>query len=646
MAIIGIPSTRVSDMFVRERLIEQMQLDQRELLRLQTQLTTGRQFERPGEEPIAALRVMSMQRLLEQKAQVRDNVTTTRSFLDATDVAMSDVASLVAEARALAVTMSSDATVDETQREAAVQQLDETIGRLMDIGNQVFRDRYLFAGSATDTTPFQLKWSSSVEYFGNEEQLPSYCDVDLLLPSNVSGSVVFGAISEPVRGSVDLDPALTANTRLADLHGGEGITLGSIVISDGLNASTVDLSTAETIGDVAALIAANPPQGRTLDVQITATGLTMQLDAAPGDLSIREVLDGTTAYELGILEESGVGNNPLVGENLDPALRKTTRLAELLGGGLDQTGLEILNGGNTYAISFAAAETVEDVLNLLNGSEAGVLAEINATGTGIDVRSRLSGEDFAIGENGGTTATQLGLRTLTRETKLEDLNYGRGLNTHDGVDFTIELTDGTVLDIDLTTEETIGDVLDLINAVAGGSLGAGLVSYGNGIELVDTNGGAQPLTVTRTTGSFAANELGLIPQGEDSVSVSGGPPVVLSGDDPNPQETAGLFTGLLRLRRAVEENDLAGIERAVQILDVHVLESNLARAELGARMQGLEALDDALETENIQLREAMSQDYDADFAQVTSELMARQIALQAALMTTAESFRLTLLNYL
>ncbi len=645
--IIGIPTTRVSDVFVRQRLVQQLQYDQRELFRLQTQLSTGRQFELPGERPVAALRVMGLQRVLEQKEQVKSNLSTTQSYLTATDVAMSDVSSLIAEVRGIALTMMNDATVDDTQRQVAVYQVEEAIRRLMDIGNQVFRDRYLFAGSITDVLPFQMRENSTVEYLGNEEQLPSYCDVDLLVASNVTGSEVFGAISEPVRGSIDLDPILTDDTRLADLRGGEGITLGSIAISDGTNTSIVDLSTAETIGDVAALIAANPQDTRSLNVQITTTGLEIQLDPAPGNLSIREVLGGTTAYELGILEETGVGNNPIVGEDLDPILRSTTPLADVLGGGLDlASGLEIVNGGSTYTISLASAETIEDVLNLLNGSGAGVLAEINATATGIDVRSRLSGEDFAIGENGGTTAAQLGLRTFTRQTELENLNFGRGLNTRDGVDFTIQLTDGTLLDIDLTTERTIGDVLDLINAVAGGSLDARLALFGNGIELVDSNGGAQPLTVIRTHGSFAAIELGLIPPGENSASVSGGPPAVLTGVDVNPMETEGLFTALLRLQEALEVNDPAAVERAVEILDTHVGKANLARAEVGARQQRLDALKASLDSEDVQLREALSLEYDTDFAEAISNLTARQAAFEAALMTTAEISRMTLLNYL
>ena len=68
--IVGIPTTRVSDLFIRQRLLQQMQYDQRELVRLQTQLGTGRQFQLPGEESVAAMRGMGLQSLLERKEQV------------------------------------------------------------------------------------------------------------------------------------------------------------------------------------------------------------------------------------------------------------------------------------------------------------------------------------------------------------------------------------------------------------------------------------------------------------------------------------------------------------------------------------------------------------------------------------------------
>ena len=554
MTIAGIPSTRVSDQFVSQRLLQQVQFDQVEMFRLQTQLSTGHRFETPGEDPISAGRIVSLQSLLEQKDQVRTNLTTNQSFLSSTDVAMSSISGMIADVRGAAIAVIGTAASEE-QRNAAAMQVNEAIMQLLDAGNQNFRGRYLFAGATTETRPFEMVGQGVIEYHGNEDRLMSYSDVDLLFETNVDGSYVFGAISEPVRGSTDLNPVLGFDTRLSDLRGGEGISSGSIAISDGTNTSIIDIAGAETVGDVAQMLRDNPPSGRTLDVEITTTGLKIRLNQdEAGDLSINEVGRGTTAGELGILTEMGIGLGTVEGGDLDPILRKTTRLDDILGSrartvvftpgndndiileatrngadlngttirfvddpavtfgneivtydavageivisiddgntqaqhvveavnaanaagtlpftarhdSLDQkinpgtgiipatpiaevagttaygsgvdfdrdSGLQIENGGEVHTVRFNTAQTVEDVLNILNGAGAGVLAEINADATGIDVRSRLSGADFAIGENGGTTATELGLRTFTGQTRLEDMNHGFGTMDADDV---------------------------------------------------------------------------------------------------------------------------------------------------------------------------------------------------------------------
>jgi len=999
---IGIPTTRISDLFLRQRLLAQVQSDQRELFRLQNQLSTGYRFQLPSEDPVASLRVISLQRLLERKEQVQANLTTNQSYLSSTDAALSRVSELVTEIRAESLWVTSTIPTD-AERLAVAQQVQQAISQLVDTGNQRFRGRHLFAGSTTEARPFEAIAEGGVKYFGNEEELLSYSDIDLLFATNVSGSEVFGAISEVVKGSVDLNPVLTYNTRLADLRGGLGIGPGSIAVSDGSSTSVIDISGAETIGDVAALIRANPPESRALFVEITATGLRIQLDPATGsgNLSIREVGAGTTADELGILSETGVGNNPIVGEDLNPILRNTTPLADILGTrsravirsngadndiileattpgtlldgvtisfrddpgvaagsetvdydpvaktivvGIDEghttaeqvvaalndplvapglpftarldplgtenggrglipgtppgevagttaggsgepfdrdSGLQIVNGGATYTISLATAETIEDVINALNGSDAGVLAEINEDATGINVRSRISGMDFAIGENGGTTASQLGLRTFTSETRLESLNFGRGasdsqsvstyaeatfesmgqnndlafrarstgsewndfvisfvdsggppgsetlsydpvaktitfaitpgsttandvvnlfnttpgarddfeiflapegepsndgngavaegsVTTADGVtggvDFVITRADGVRLEIEIAGLETIGDVLDQINTHPdntpvdpGGdpALSARLAAYGNGIELVDDSVGSGNLRVSRAVIGNTAVELGLIPEGQESSTAGdpgaaagatvqsstpnsdlifrglqtgtyangvqiifqdtgaesftydpgagtmtftiiggvtnanriielfngdpaaaslysveldpndgntgmgavddntanpavmlGGLPKTLTGRDVGPLETEGLFTALLRLQQALESNDLVKVERAIEMLDQGLLELNFARAELGARQQGLDVLQDRLDTEDVELREVLSLEYDVDIVEVVSNLTAKQAAFEASLMSMARIFEMTLLDYL
>jgi flagellin-like hook-associated protein FlgL len=433
-----------------------------------------------------------------------------------------------------------------------------------------------------------------------------------------------------------------------------------------------------------------------------------------------------------------------------------------------QSGLQILNGQATHPIDLSLAVTVEDLLNTLNGSPAAVLAEINPDGTGIDVRSRLSGVDFAIGENGGTTATQLGLRTFTEATKLADLNFGRGVNDYEGpgaqaeavltfpgaandlvvearqeglawngytvtftagagpvsvawdpvakqidvtfvagattaadvmnafnatpglsgafrmdldttndgpnnqgqglvaagsavtaggssanADFTITRRDGVSFEIDVHGGQTIGEILDLINndptnLGSGVPLVARLAASGNGIELVDNSVGPGRLTVTKAFSSTAAIDLGLVPpdQSSNTAPVSPGLPDVLTGADVDPRETEGLFTALLRLDDGLLKNDAYEIQRSIAMLDQSTENMNFARAELGARQQGLDALQQRLDSEQTELKQSMSQDYDADFVEVTSNLTARQVAYEAALRWTAQVSQMSLLSYL
>jgi flagellar hook-associated protein 3 len=775
MSIIGIPSTRISDQFSRQALLQQVQGDQVDLLRLESQVSTGQKFQLPSEAPAAAMRVTSLQQLLARKAQIQSNLTTNQSYLTATDTAMSQVSGMIADVRAAALGAIGTTATDQ-QRQAAAQQVQQALQQLVDTGNQNFRGRYLFAGSETATKPFRFQDGNLVRYDGNESRLSSYGNVDLQFDTNVQGNEAFGAISDPVRGSVDLNPAVTRDTRLADLFGGRGIPKGSIAVSDGASTQIVDLSQAETVGDVVAMIHANPPAGSAVNVQITPTGFTLQL--ASGNLTITDVGSGTTAAELGILTERGVGTNPVASADLNPNLSPTTRLADVLGskatavlraggsdndmiftaghngaglngatisviddpavhagsetvdwnpvaktltihiedgytaaqdivnavngqfqtgaipfqaeldpldgsqGGtglvrsaatpsvvtaygsgtdLDQgSGLQIVNGGATpYTIDLSKAVTVDDLLATLNASPAGVLAEVNARKTGIDVRSRVSGGDFAIGENGGTTAAQLGLRTFTGQTRLADLNFGRGVADYQGAangafpadsDFTITRNDGVSFTIDIHGAKTVGDVLNLINTNAvnsdpsqGVALEARLAANGNGIELVDRGTGPGHLTVTRNPMSTAAIDLGLVPKGQDSSTATAD---VLTGADANPQETEGLLTALARLQHGLTTNDLEEMSRAMAALDQGTVNFNFSRAELGTRQQGLDALQQQLDTETTDLQAAMSADYDVDMAEAVTQLTAKQVAYEASLRAIGQISQFSLLNFI
>jgi flagellar hook-associated protein 3 FlgL len=757
---------------IRTRLLAQLQFDQLGLFKVQNQISTGRRIFAPSDDAPAALRAISLQRLLERKEQVQANLATNQTFLSASESAIGSVADLLISVRGTAVSVIGD-TASDVQRQAAAKDVEIALARLIDAGNQKFRGRYLFSGAQTSVRPYDED-GRYVRFDGDEHTLLGYSDVDALFETNVNGTKVFGGISAEVRGTSDLNPLLTLNTRISDINGGSGISDGSVRISDGTNTSTVDVSTASTVGDVVGLLERNPPSGRTVTVTLTNSGLNISLDSAGGgDLTISELGGGTTSADLGILAENHTGTGPVVGTDLNPRLTLTTSLDDLgvqatasvpaAGGSNDllftavqrgatslsgdtlngveisyvdggpgtlgfetavyddtvvpptlvvtieagvstanhviaavattgvfnavfdpaetgnngtgtvsalgpvttsggsgiefdrAAGIQIQNGGATHVITFNAAETVEDVLVVLNGSDADVLAAINAAGTGLDVRSRLSGSDFSIGENGGQAAAQLGTRTFSRETPLADLNHGFGVHDEEGADLIIRRKDGVEMKIDVAGLTTVGDFIDLVNNRADNQdpltqVTASLATFGNGIRLAtESTDSTATMAVLRDHGSQAGEDLGLLPinatVSDPSVSESASVESI-TGRDVNPLEAEGAFTALIRLKDALEDGDKLQISRAVELLDASFEALNFSRADLGARQQGLEVLQQRLDSEAIELRTTLSLEIDTDIVEAISELASRQAALQASLAITGRISQLTLLDYL
>src|SRR5690242_8846206 len=105
MTTIGIPSTRVSEVFVRQQLLNQVRANQVDLYKLESELSTGHSILLPSDDPVIANRVMSIQRLQERNTQVQSNLNTSSSYLSATDSALSEVSSLMSEVRGNALSV-------------------------------------------------------------------------------------------------------------------------------------------------------------------------------------------------------------------------------------------------------------------------------------------------------------------------------------------------------------------------------------------------------------------------------------------------------------------------------------------------------------------------------------------------------------
>jgi flagellar hook-associated protein 3 FlgL len=641
MSIAPILPGRLPNSYSFRRLNQQIQQGQAELQRLQDQLTTGQQCIVPSEDPSSALNTIVLQTRLERQQQFKANVQTDRSLLGATENGLSTVSNAVNSAKSI-ILQGIGATSTESERAGLATEVSGLIQQVLNTANTKFRGRYLFAGTETNAAPFELTGAGKVLYSGNAAQIGSYVDFGQKIVNNLDGQSAFNVLT--TIESDDLNVALTSETKLAQLHGGAGVELGSIdiVLQDGATvvSRSVDLSLAETIGDVKTFIEdAFAGQAVTLTVDVDpASQSGLRLTPSSGTVSVSDVSGSRVAAHLGIASAAAA---QIAGADVDSTISIHSQLSDLNNGtgigATSGTGLLIRNGDKSAVVDVSSAVTVQNLFNQLRLADLDLDVGVSADGSGIAIASRLAGAEFSIGENNGTVATSLGIRTLTGDTLLSDLNGGAGaqLQAAGTLDFTRR--DGSLISVDVSSAQTVQQVLDTINAVDPDNLTASLNAVGNGVSILD-NSGTGPLTIAGNDTSLALGIAGT-ESGAD-------PAVALTGEDVNPQESDGLLSLLTSLEQALRIGDDAELTKLNEQVDAEADRFFQTLGELGVRTRTLEDVESRLLDEEVLIKEDLSQQFDADLAEVLSNFVAQQQVLQATYQVAGQGFQLSLIQFL
>ncbi len=251
---------------------------------------------------------------------------------------------------------------------------------------------------------------------------------------------------------------------LSSLAGGAGLgPLGQIGLTDRTGATaTVDLASAETLEDVAELIAAS------------GLGLALEINAARNGVVLRDTT-GTTSNNLVVADADGTQSASKLGLVVDgatssvnsgslyrQAVSENTLLGSLNGGrGVALGTLRVTDTrGRTRELDLAAAEaeTVGDVLRELNGLGLDIAARINDTGDGILLVDTGSGgaAKLQVAEGNSTTASDLHLVGTAETVDLE------GTPT--------QVIDGrTTFTVNLAANASLDDLVAQLNLLGGGA---------------------------------------------------------------------------------------------------------------------------------------------------------------------------------
>ncbi len=159
---------------------------QRELARLQEQLSTGLRVNRASDDPTAFAEARQMERLGLRYEQHQRALDGARLWTNHTQDALDDLTGLFADASARGLQASSDALSPEG-REAIAQSLEQLRDTVVDRLNARVGNDYLFAGTSTEGAPFE-EAAGAITYQGNSEgrarQVGDDLRLDVSLPGN------------------------------------------------------------------------------------------------------------------------------------------------------------------------------------------------------------------------------------------------------------------------------------------------------------------------------------------------------------------------------------------------------------------------------------------------------------------------------
>ncbi len=146
-----------------------------ELYRSQQVVSSTLEVEKASDDPIKARQIMQLNGELSQTDQFATNVEGAMTYLSFTDNELQNVQDLLTEARALAVQGATE-TMDESDRTAAAERVEQILNELVSIANSRHGDRYLFGGFNTQEAPYELDTDPATGETIQVQDLPSGMD--------------------------------------------------------------------------------------------------------------------------------------------------------------------------------------------------------------------------------------------------------------------------------------------------------------------------------------------------------------------------------------------------------------------------------------------------------------------------------------
>jgi flagellar hook-associated protein 3 FlgL len=356
-------------------------------------LSTGKDLNRPSDDPAAFLRILPLRNDIESVKRFQQNAILSRDILNTGSSGFQDASDIMSEARKLAV-QGANGTLSQTDRDTLASQVNQLLKQMVGIANSRLGDRYLFGGAKTSTQAFTLTDNDKatfVTYNGDDQgvslSIAPGVEVEIHTPgdklfmkTNRSGlkftgntGVKSGTGSSSGRGQAFLDISQTGFTNLPT-----GISAGS--------------SSSTALGNLSYTITMGPPNTIAIaggtPVTFDSSSTNLQIQSAKGDSIYLNMSAYSGASTTGTLTSNGrmtwdgggtYTNIDFTSTNLHVKNDTNGEILAIDATGILRTGKEMISFEGTYD-AFNSLVALRDLLQnkgkLSSGDQAKQLTSL------------------------------------------------------------------------------------------------------------------------------------------------------------------------------------------------------------------------------------------------------------------------------
>lgn len=143
---------RVTNKMLSNNFLSDMNTNLQNLQTLQKQMTTGKLFSKPSDDPFSVARSMQLQTNINTNTIYNTNIKDTINWLDTTDTALGQAGDVFQRVRELLVS-SGNGAYSDSERQKVKDEINQRVSQLSQILNTSFDGKYIFGGTRGTVKP-------------------------------------------------------------------------------------------------------------------------------------------------------------------------------------------------------------------------------------------------------------------------------------------------------------------------------------------------------------------------------------------------------------------------------------------------------------------------------------------------------------